>query len=271
MARIRTIKPEMFQDEKLAPADVTTRFVFLGLISMADDAGRVLDNVRVIDAFIFPETSDSSHEPLMRLSRMGLVVRGKTASGQRVLQIANWKRHQRIEHPNLKGALPEIVEVQPVTEIHEALMNDSRGIHEPLTHHTNDQRPVPTTNDQYQGATVRTTKSRRPPQEPRFPDFPIVNRQDVHAYWQEKVGSVDFARLVAAIGPYWTTEKAAIVNRAVRDYCGLITKGRSAPFASPADLAKKIGALIGNAERHRDDAILRTEGAEVIVHGQRAA
>ncbi|MBK9406591.1 MAG: hypothetical protein IPN47_00820 [Gemmatimonadetes bacterium] len=55
MPRIRTIKPEFFSDEKLAPLPVLTRFVFLGLISMADDCGRVLDNLKIIDASSSPK------------------------------------------------------------------------------------------------------------------------------------------------------------------------------------------------------------------------
>lgn len=148
MARIRTLKPEFWTDEKLAPLSPLDRLVFLGLVSLADDAGRLLDNVRVIDANLFPETSDSALEPLRRLSGIGRIRRGVTASGQRILEICNWNRHQKISHPNLKSAFPEIVEVVEDTEIPEPLRNDSGGAPEPLRHHTYDLRPVPTTNDQ---------------------------------------------------------------------------------------------------------------------------
>lgn len=127
MARIRTIKPEFWADEKLAPLDAATRLVFLGIISHADDLGRIVDNIKQIDALIFPETSESSREALANLSRIGRIIRGTTASGQRIIQIANWARHQRVDHPNLAAALPEIVEPQGLTEIREALATDSRG------------------------------------------------------------------------------------------------------------------------------------------------
>lgn len=275
MARIRTIKPEMFQDEKLAPCDATTRLVFIGLIAMADDAGRVLDNVRVIDAFIFPETRDSSHEPLMRLSGMGRVVRGKTASGQRVLQIVNWAAHQKIQHPNLRSALPEIVEVQEVTVSHEPLMRDSGGAHEPLTHHTNDQRPVPTTNDHVR----RAKKPRTAPGmmavavAAKYPDFSHADRTVCIDVWRAKLGPTEVGHLIATLGPLFRpcddafhVPHGAIVM-GVRDYCGLVTKGRSAPFASVNDLGKKIGALTENARRYHDDPASRTDGAMLIVHG----
>jgi hypothetical protein len=107
MARIRSIKPEFWQDEKLAPLDPMTRLVFLGLVSMADDAGRVLDNVKIIDAFIFPETEESCRGAVATLAELGRIKRGVTASGQRVIQVVNW-RHQRIDRPNFAGALPQI-------------------------------------------------------------------------------------------------------------------------------------------------------------------
>jgi len=275
VARIRTIKPEMFQDEKLAPCDPTTRLVFVGLIAMADDTGRVLDNVRVIDAFIFPETRDSSHEPLMRLSGMGRVVRGKTSSGQRVLQIVNWAAHQKIQHPNLRSALPEIVEVQEVTISHEALMRDSGAAHEPLTHHTNDQRPVPTTstNDQVR----RAKQPRRAPgvvsDEVKYPDFSPADRSECITAWKSKLGLVNVGQLIATLGPMFRPPEDAAhvphtaIVRGVRDYCCIVTKGRSSPFMSVADLGKKIGALAENARTHYDDPITRTDGAMLIVHG----
>ena len=275
MARIRTIKPEMFQDEKLAPCDPTTRLVFIGLIAMADDAGRVLDNVRVIDAFIFPETHDSSHEALMRLSGMGRVVRGRTSSGQRVLQIVNWAAHQKIQHPNLRSALPEIVEVQEVAIPHEALMRDSGAAHEPLTHHTNDLRPVPTTstNDHVR----RAKQPRRAPgvvsEASKYPAFTQADRAECIDVWKAKLGVVNVGQLIATLGPMFRPPDDAhhVPHRAIvmglRDYCGLVTKGRSAPFMSVADFAKKIGALAENARTHYDDPITRTDGAMLIVHG----
>lgn len=130
MARIRTIKPEFWSDEKLAPLDAATRLVFLGLICMADDAGRVLDNVKIIDAFIFPETDETAREALARLSRMSRIRRGVAASGQKIIQICKWNDHQKIDHPSKLKNLPEIVEDQELTESsresREALANVSR-------------------------------------------------------------------------------------------------------------------------------------------------
>jgi hypothetical protein len=106
VARIRTIKPEFWQDEKLAALDPLTRLVFLGLISMADDAGRLVDNVKSIDGFVFPETGDSCRTALGILAQLGRILRYDATNGQRIVQIVNWQRHQRVDHPN-KYVLPE--------------------------------------------------------------------------------------------------------------------------------------------------------------------
>jgi hypothetical protein len=158
--RIRTIKPEFWRDEKLAPCDVLTRLVFLGLISMADDAGRVVDNIKVLDAFIFPETSETCRGAVGELAAMGRIRRGVTASGQRVIQIVKWEAHQKIEKRNLKAALPpiveEVVDTPAVTSVPRLVVDDSPtsrgGVGEESSNHTNDQRPTtddlrPTTND----------------------------------------------------------------------------------------------------------------------------
>ncbi len=107
MARIRSIKPEYWQDEKLAPLPPIDRLVFLGLISQADDAGRLVDSVRLLDGLLFPHTDDSCAASLEVLTDLGVIERGVTASGQSVIQIVNW-HHQKIDKPNLTAALPSI-------------------------------------------------------------------------------------------------------------------------------------------------------------------
>ncbi|MEB3196138.1 MAG: HNH endonuclease signature motif containing protein [Candidatus Sericytochromatia bacterium] len=108
MPRIRTIKPEFWVDEKLAPLDSSTRLVFLGLISMADDAGRLVDNQKQIDAFIYPMTSQSAAKPVDTLAAIGRLRRGVTESGQRVIQIVGFTKHQKIDRPNYRACLPPI-------------------------------------------------------------------------------------------------------------------------------------------------------------------
>lgn len=151
MARIRTIKPELWADEKFGQLDGDSQLLFIGLISQADDAGRLLDSVRLIDGLLYPyDDSRTSRESLANLSRLGLIRRGQTASGQRVIQIVGWAKHQRVDKPNLQSALPEIVPetAQPRDSgiAPECVANDSGMIPEKFPTHIYDLRS--TTNDQ---------------------------------------------------------------------------------------------------------------------------
>lgn len=157
MPRIRTVKPEFWADEKLGPMDPVTRLVFLALISLADDAGRLLDSVKQLDGAIFPYTSDTCRRSLDELVATGRVQRGCTKSGQRVLQLVNW-HHQKIDKPNLRNALPPIVEASAIIR---------RNVGDEPTKHTYDLRPTtndrrPTTDEDDQGVAVDELAKRLP-------------------------------------------------------------------------------------------------------------
>jgi len=110
MPRIRTIKPEFWSDEKLSTLTAIDRLVFLGLIGMADDYGRIHDNIKVIDAFVFPNSSETVRESVANLSRIGRVRRGNASNGKAVIEIVNWAKHQRVDKPQNHLALPPISE-----------------------------------------------------------------------------------------------------------------------------------------------------------------
>jgi len=54
MPRIRTIKPEFFDDEKLAQTSRDARLAFIGLLVHSDDYGVVKENPRWLKARVFP-------------------------------------------------------------------------------------------------------------------------------------------------------------------------------------------------------------------------
>ena len=134
MPRIRSIKPDFWSDEKLAGLDPLDRLVFLGLISMADDAGRLIDNLKSIDGQLFPVTDHSSRESLETLARLSRISRYTVASGQKVIQVVNW-HHQRIAHPSTH-VLPPQEDMDTLArssrEAHESLARIARGSHELL-------------------------------------------------------------------------------------------------------------------------------------------
>jgi hypothetical protein len=148
MARIRTIKPEFWQDEKLAPLDPIHRLVFLGLVSQADDAGRLVDNVRLLNGLLFPCTEDDCRESIEVLVRLSRVSRYTSESGQRLLQIVNWGTHQRVVNPSqytLPGPPLQDDATQPLSE---SSLDSSETVNSPVLDPkfpTNDH--LPSTND----------------------------------------------------------------------------------------------------------------------------
>lgn len=165
MARIRTIKPEFWADEKLGPLSPMTRLVFLGLVSQADDAGRLVDSVRMIDGALFPHTEDSCREALRELAEIGVIIRGVTESGQRIIEISGWSKHQKVDKPS-KGILPPIAPSPGATS--ERVARESRESREsldPSRARATTFDPRPTTYDQDRGPNARE-RANDPPKPP---------------------------------------------------------------------------------------------------------
>lgn len=105
MARIRTIKPELWQDEQLGALPSDTLLLFVGLISHADDEGRLRGNPLLIRAQVFPYRPNVDVEAnLVLLAKAGRIQR-YVVEGQSYIWVCKFKEHQRIERPKA-SALP---------------------------------------------------------------------------------------------------------------------------------------------------------------------
>lgn len=104
MARIRTIKPEFWTDERVVEMDFWIRLLFIGLWNFADDEGRMVCSERRIKMQIFPADSPNIRGGLNELSRVGLIEL-YVVDGTEYLQIPTFLKHQRVDHPR-KSKLP---------------------------------------------------------------------------------------------------------------------------------------------------------------------
>lgn len=104
MARIRTVKPEFWTDEKVVELGPWARLLFLGMLNFSDDAGRMVHSPRRIKMQILPADSVSIPELLKELDAMGFV-QFYAVKGVEYLQIVNFNKHQKINHPS-KTLLP---------------------------------------------------------------------------------------------------------------------------------------------------------------------
>jgi hypothetical protein len=110
MARIRTIKPEFWSDEKVVECSLNARLLFIGLWNFSDDAGRIEDSPRQIKMKVYPGDDFTAAEidgMLRELSENGLILR-YIVENKQYIQIKGW-RHQVISKPQA-SKLPGPVE-----------------------------------------------------------------------------------------------------------------------------------------------------------------
>lgn len=122
MARIRSIKPEIASDAKLAQLPADVRWTFLLCISQADDLGLLPGKPRTLTGLLYPNTDDVSEARLQKwvqqLVTAGMLAPLWTADGMPLLHVANWERHQAVDKPHF-SVLSRAV-------IRESVANNSR-------------------------------------------------------------------------------------------------------------------------------------------------
>ena len=101
MARIRTIKPEFWQNEDLAGIPEVARLVAIGLLNLSDDEGFFKAHPALIKSALFPltEPSVSIHECLIHLSKIGYIEVRLGTDGKEYGFVKNFKTHQRVNRP----------------------------------------------------------------------------------------------------------------------------------------------------------------------------
>lgn len=117
MARKRMIDPDFWTDEALGTLPVHGRLLFMGLISNADDEGRLRGNPALVRSSVFPYddfTSNDVAELLNGLESAGLI-RQYEVDGQSYIDIPNFLKHQTINKPT-PSKLPPYKEGKTTTE-----------------------------------------------------------------------------------------------------------------------------------------------------------
>lgn len=108
MSRIRTVKPEWLDDERLVCASDAARVLSIALITLADDHGRGRASVVLLGGRVFPnhanprEHAARAREELVS-ARYVLVYE---VDGQEYYQIRNWAKHQRVDRPSASQLPP---------------------------------------------------------------------------------------------------------------------------------------------------------------------
>ena len=118
MARIRTIKPEFWEDEKLAKLPVHARLLFIGTWNFADDNGALLANPVLMKSHIFPYEDigiSTISEWIDILVENGMLIR-TTYIGKDYLVIRKFLIHQKINRKSIRINIPLPVVLQVIDE-----------------------------------------------------------------------------------------------------------------------------------------------------------
>jgi len=96
MAKIRTIRPEFWTDEKVVELSYAARLVFIGLWNLADDFGLMEYSPKRIKMQILPADSAEIEGIMAEISGQGLVTL-YNAANKGFLAINNFTKHQKID------------------------------------------------------------------------------------------------------------------------------------------------------------------------------
>lgn len=96
MARIRTIKPEFWTDEKIVELSAYARLLFIGLWNFCDDSGRMVYSPKRIKMQVFPAESLDCSELLGEIRRESLI-EVYVVDGVEYLSISGFDKHQKID------------------------------------------------------------------------------------------------------------------------------------------------------------------------------
>ena len=104
MPRIRTVKPEMAQDEDLAQCSVLAQLLAVRILCQADDEGYFKSHPQLILANCFPLLEDvdsvSTHGALIELYKHGYLWLGEGTDGKRYGKVRGFTNHQVISRPS---------------------------------------------------------------------------------------------------------------------------------------------------------------------------
>lgn len=103
MARIRSVKPELFDDPDIGQLSAEATVVFIGLFTQADREGRMVDDPRRLKIRLRPYSTCDFDATLAELVDAGFIIRYQSEDGVRLLQVRSFKKHQRF-HPDEKAS-----------------------------------------------------------------------------------------------------------------------------------------------------------------------
>lgn len=105
MPRIRSIKPELFDDPDLGALPVAARWVFVGLLTQADKRGRLVDDPRRLKVRICAFDDSDMNLLLEQLAAAHLIIRYRVEEHD-YIQVRTFEKHQRPHGTEKESVIP---------------------------------------------------------------------------------------------------------------------------------------------------------------------
>lgn len=99
MARIRTVKPEFWTDEKIVECSIPARLLFIGMFNFANDRGCMERSPKRIKMQVFPADVLDCAPLIQELITQGLLIE-YSVNEQDYLYIRGFNKHQKINRPS---------------------------------------------------------------------------------------------------------------------------------------------------------------------------
>lgn len=105
MARIRTIKPEFWTDEKVVELSAFARLLFIGIWNFCDDDGRIVFSHKRLKMQIFPSDDVDCLALVEEVKHQGMILI-YSADGTDYLQVMGFAKHQKIDKRSVSKLPP---------------------------------------------------------------------------------------------------------------------------------------------------------------------
>ena len=99
MARIRTVKPEFWTDEKIVQLPYEARLLFIGIWNFADDHGYLWDEPERIRMQVLPNDDVDISGLLDLLCAADLLDVYESGDEKRIFRVTHFNDHQKVDHP----------------------------------------------------------------------------------------------------------------------------------------------------------------------------
>lgn len=125
MARIRSIKPDFWTDEKIVELPYEVRLFFIGSWNFADDSGNLQRSARKLKMQIFPADVIDCEPLIQSLIDAGLFIE-YSVNGEEFIHIKGFKDHQVVNRPS-KSSIPTPKESDLLSGLTEDSLTEGKG------------------------------------------------------------------------------------------------------------------------------------------------